>query len=192
MKRRAAEKAGTLPPAPESWVSTPSTGSLSNRASRNTVPELLLRRALHGRGLRYRLHRKVGERMTADIVFPAARVAVFADGCYWHGCPRHPRTEPRGPNRDAWIAKFDRIGYRERRVAELLAECGFEVLRVWECEIRADPETVAARIEALVRRRVAGSWVGADARRGPSGRSTSVRAWTTRARSRSSPRPGRT
>lgn len=91
--------------------------------------------------------------MTADIVFPAAKIAVFADGCYWHGCPRHPRTEPRGPNREIWVAKFERIGYRERRVAELLARLGFEVMRVWECEILTDVDTTAERIERVVRSR---------------------------------------
>jgi DNA mismatch endonuclease (patch repair protein) len=108
---------------------------------------MLLRRALHRLGLRYRLHTRIGQRLTLDIDFTRKRVGVFVDGCYWHGgCPDHPRTSPRGPNAAAWHAKFASIGERERRAATLLEARGYTVLRIRECEIRAAPALAAGRV----------------------------------------------
>ena len=132
----------------EVWVPTARSGTLSGRASRNTVPEVLLRKALHRAGLRFRLHRRVpGERLTIDIVLPKYRLAVFVDGCFWHGgCELHPRNEPTGPNAEQWRAKFESVAERERRAARRLAEAGWSVLRVRECAAKAAPEAVATEI----------------------------------------------
>jgi DNA mismatch endonuclease (patch repair protein) len=99
------------------------------------------------------VHTRVGDRLTLDIDFTNAKVAVFADGCYWHGCPDHPRTPTRGPNKAAWDAKFESIAERERRASRILTEQGYLILRIRECEIAGDIEAVAARVEAAVRSR---------------------------------------
>jgi DNA mismatch endonuclease (patch repair protein) len=137
----------------ETWISTPASKSLSGRTSRDTGPELALRRALHRLGLRFRAHTKIGERLTLDVDFTAAKVAVFVDGCYWHGCPKHPRTPTRGPNKVAWDAKFESVAEREQRARKILTERGYLVLRVRECEIAGDVDSVATRVEAAVRSR---------------------------------------
>lgn len=117
---------------------------------RNTVPELKLRRALHRRGLRYRVDRAPisGMRSRADIVFGPSRVAVFVDGCFWHGCPVHS-TKP-SHNAAWWHEKIASNRRRDARVNAALAAEGWVVVRVWEHE---DPETAAGRIAELVRQR---------------------------------------
>lgn len=116
--------------------------------SRDTRPELALRRLLHARGLRYRVNAVIERdvRSRADVLFRRARVAVFVDGCFWHGCPEHATT-PR-TNAEFWKAKFARNVARDRRLDTLLAERGWTVLRVWEHEA---PAEAADRVEAAVR-----------------------------------------
>lgn len=102
--------------------------------SRDTGPELALRRALHGRGLRFRVdHAPVpGLRCRADVVFTRARVAVFVDGCFWHHCPEHG-TIPRA-NGDWWQAKLRANVARDRRNDIALEAAGWHVIRTWEHE----------------------------------------------------------
>jgi DNA mismatch endonuclease, patch repair protein len=137
----------------ENWIATPASKSLSGRLSRDTAPEMLLRRALHREGLRYRVHTRIGERLTLDIDFTRARVAVFVDGHFWHDCERHPRPRPGGPNAAAWRVKFEKVDERERRAERLLAKRGYRVLRFPECAIREAVQTVVSEISAAVRRR---------------------------------------
>ncbi|MEW1695559.1 very short patch repair endonuclease [Streptomyces sp. NPDC093249] len=119
--------------------------------SRDTKPEQLVRRLLHARGLRYRVAAKPlpGLRRTADIVFRPVKVAVFIDGCYWHGCPEHyvsPKTNP-----GYWSEKVARNMARDGDTDERLQEAGWTVLRFWEHE---PPEACAARIsEEIAERR---------------------------------------
>ena len=100
--------------------------------SRDTRPELSLRRAAHRVGLRYFVNRepfpKAGCR--ADLVFPRARVAVFVDGCFWHACPTHGRRPV--TNRGYWEAKLDRNQARDRAVDAHLEDAGWRVVHVWE------------------------------------------------------------
>ena len=114
--------------------------------SRDTRPELLLRRALYRRGLRYR----VGPRSVPgrpDVAFPQARVAVFVDGDFWHGCPTHfPDRRPGGPNASLWLTKFEAVKQRDARATRLAEEVGWHVVRVWECELTGDLESVVERI----------------------------------------------
>src|SRR4051812_35681454 len=109
--------------------------------SRDTKPELLLRSVLHKRGMRYRVAaRPIPElRRTADLLFAGPRVAVFVDGCFWHGCPEHYRRP--ASNVEYWDAKVLRNVARDREVDKLLAEAGWTVVRVWEHE---DPVAGAA------------------------------------------------
>ncbi|TQN28598.1 T/G mismatch-specific endonuclease [Haloactinospora alba] len=116
----------------------------------DTGPEMALRRALHSMGLRYRVNtRPLSEvRRTADVVFTRARVAVFLDGCFWHGCPEHYRPV-QGRNSEYWRSKIARNQERDRETDRLLEQAGWTVVRVWEHE---DPVENAKRIETLVRR----------------------------------------
>jgi DNA mismatch endonuclease (patch repair protein) len=114
---------------------------LANRG-RDTAPELAVRRLLHRSGLRFRVDfAPLGGRRRADIVFTRRRVAVFIDGCFWHGCPEHA-TLPKS-NADYWLPKLRRNSERDREVDAVLGDAGWVVLRFWEHEA---PETVAAAI----------------------------------------------
>jgi len=110
---------------------------------RDTGAEIALRRALHAAGLRYRVDRTVlpGTRRRADVVFSSDRVAVFVDGCFWHGCPVHA-TQPKA-NRLWWRDKLETNRRRDRDTDRRLTEAGWHVIRVWEHEAAAE---AAARI----------------------------------------------
>jgi DNA mismatch endonuclease (patch repair protein) len=116
----------------------------------NTQPELRLRRALHRRGLRYRVGVRplVGLRRTADLVFRSAKVAVMIDGCFWHRCPDHYR--PSTKRAAFWEAKIQANVARDADTDRLLSGAGWHVERVWEHE---DVEQAADRIVELIRRR---------------------------------------
>jgi DNA mismatch endonuclease (patch repair protein) len=117
--------------------------------SRDTTPELAVRRLLHARGLRYRVdYRPVGGvRRRADIVFTRQRVAVFIDGCFWHGCPEHGSRTFK-TNADYWVPKIARNMARDLDTATQLKAAGWQVLRFWEHD---DPATVADAVEAATR-----------------------------------------
>lgn len=106
------------------------------RANRrtDTGPEVVLRRELHRRGLRFRVDHQpaAGVGCRADIVFTRARVAVFIDGCFWHACPQHGNL-PRA-NREWWRAKLAVNVARDRRNDEALIASGWRVIRIWEHE----------------------------------------------------------
>ena len=123
---------------------------MQGNRSRDTAPELAIRRLLHAMGLRYRVATRplAGVRRTADIVFGPAHVAVFVDGCFWHGCPEHssmPKT-----NTDYWQPKLQRNAERDRETDRLLTASGWLAIRVWEHE---DPGKAARRIARAVARR---------------------------------------
>lgn len=104
----------------------------ANRRS-DTKPEEALRAELHRRGARFRkdyLLRTSEVRVKVDIVFPRRRVAVFVDGCFWHGCPEHGRV-PRA-NSHYWTKKLSGNVERDRRTTDALERDGWRVVRVWE------------------------------------------------------------
>jgi DNA mismatch endonuclease (patch repair protein) len=114
---------------------------------KGTRCEVELRRALHARGLRYRLQVPLltKPRRVADIVFRRRKLAIFVDGCFWHGCPEHG-TSPKS-NADFWRDKIETNKRRDLDTNRRLTEAGWRVLRVWEHE---DAEEAADRImEAL-------------------------------------------
>jgi DNA mismatch endonuclease (patch repair protein) len=124
-----------------------------------TGPEMALRRALHSLGLRYRLHKSpvVGLRRKADIVFGPAKVAVFVDGCFWHGCPEHGRRRHE-VNGWYWREKISRNQRRDKETDDLLRAEGWEVIRIWEHELRrreGGARLVAERVRGAVRVRTA-------------------------------------
>ncbi|MFK4270413.1 very short patch repair endonuclease [Streptomyces milbemycinicus] len=115
--------------------------------SRDTKPERLIRRLVHAQGFRYRVAARPlpDLRRTADMVFRPAKVAVFIDGCYWHGCPEHyvpPRT-----NSGYWSGKVTTNITRDRDTDQRLAEAGWTVLRFWEHQ---SPDACALTIAATV------------------------------------------
>ncbi|MFF0135866.1 very short patch repair endonuclease [Streptomyces sp. NPDC005227] len=130
---------------------TPETRTrMSQQRSRNTEVEMVLRRALHGAGLRYRVHRRPlkGMRREADILFGPAKVAVFVDGCYWHGCPEHATWPKR--NADFWRTKIEGNRRRDRDTDSRLSEAGWLAVRVWEHE---EALVAAARVRDIVESR---------------------------------------
>ena len=116
---------------------------MSRIRSRDTRPEMLLRRALWSAGLRYRVHGP-GLPGRPDVVFPGRKVVVFVDGCFWHGCPLHYRTPPSpGPY---WSAKLARNVGRDARDTAALETAGWRVVRVWEHEVREPLDAVVGRV----------------------------------------------
>ncbi|MCJ1696094.1 very short patch repair endonuclease [Rathayibacter caricis] len=133
-------------------VSPGVTRSMRANRSRDTKPELALRKILHSRGLRYRVdHAPIhGVRRRADVVFTRLRIAVFVDGCFWHGCPEHA-TVPKS-NADYWVPKLQRNIERDRETDAVLMSQGWSVLRIWEHVPSAE---AADRVAAeAVRRRL--------------------------------------
>lgn len=121
---------------------------MRNQRQEDTSPELALRRAVWRLGLRYRVHvAPLGGRRKADIVFPVEKLAVYMDGCYWHGCPLHG-TLPKS-NRDWWVAKLEANRLRDRDTDRALMSAGWAVMRFWEHE---DPTEAADQIARSVRR----------------------------------------
>lgn len=112
---------------------------------RDTKPEMVVRKLVHGMGYRYRLHRK-GLPGKPDLVFPARRKAIFVHGCWWHGhdCKRGAR-EP-ASNRDYWLPKLQRNRARDARNEAKLHELGWETLTIWECRIKD-----RAKLESAIR-----------------------------------------
>lgn len=119
---------------------------LANR-SRDTGPEMAIRKRVHAMGLRYRVSARpiLGLRRTADLVFPTERIAVFIDGCFWHGCPEH-RRQPRA-NAEYWAAKVQRNRQRDVDTDLALDRSGWTILRFWEHE---RPDEVAESIRQAV------------------------------------------
>jgi DNA mismatch endonuclease (patch repair protein) len=143
----------------ERWVSTKKGAHLAGRRKESTTPEVLLRKAVHAAGGRFRLHRRLAKGCTPDFVLPGRRVAVFVDGCFWHGCPEHGRKTPwTGPNAELWESKMARNAERDSRSSQIAGQLGWSVVRVWECAVRSDAEGIAHRI--LGRDRSTGSTVG--------------------------------
>lgn len=116
---------------------------------KNTSAESALRRELHARGLRYRIHVPVlsKPRRIADVAFTGLRVAVFVDGCFWHGCPVHA-TWPK-QNAEFWRAKIEANIARDSDTDERLRADGWMVIRIWAHE---EPEVAAERIARIIKR----------------------------------------
>ncbi len=102
---------------------------------RDTGPELQIRRALWRKGFRYRVNYKAYG-VSVDIAFPARKVAVFVDGCFWHGCPAH-YVAPLN-NFDIWRRKYERNRDRDAKNSAKLEAEGWQVVRIWSHTIRKD------------------------------------------------------
>lgn len=118
---------------------------MSSIRSANTKPEMIVRRYLHARGFRYRLHVRALPG-SPDLVLPKYKVAVFVHGCFWHrheGC-RYATTP--ASNADRWKLKFDSNTARDARNASMLTAAGWRIIVVWECELKRDPEERLGRL----------------------------------------------
>lgn len=116
--------------------------------SKDTAPELKLRRLLHRAGFRFRLHRK-DLPGSPDLVFPARKAVIFVHGCFWHGhgCKRGARV-PKS-NADYWRAKIARNIKRDARSLDALQATGWRAATVWECELR-DAQVVLANVTSFL------------------------------------------
>jgi len=121
---------------------------MSRVTKKNTKPELVVRRLAHRLGYRFRLHRR-DLPGTPDLVFPSRRKVIFVHGCFWHrhGC----RLSGRVPQIrvDYWRPKLDRNVQRDHEAQAALADQGWHVLTVWECEVR-DNVALAHRLRAFL------------------------------------------
>lgn len=119
---------------------------------RDTGPEVALRSALHARGLRFRKDHRLdlgeGRRVRPDVVFPKLRLAVFVDGCFWHGCQEH-RSLPTS-NAAFWRKKIEGTRQRDRQQVAWLEAAGWTVVRVWEHDL-PDPavQTIVELVDEL-------------------------------------------
>lgn len=107
---------------------------MRNIRGKDTKPELLLRRALHARGFRYRLHYK-GLPGRPDLLFPKYRAAIFVHGCFWHRHPGCSKATTPATRADFWQNKFAENTARDQRNIEQLRSASWRVLVVWECEL---------------------------------------------------------
>jgi len=118
----------------------------------DTRPEIALRKELHSRGVRYRLGRRFGFGRP-DLAFAGRRLAVFVDGCFWHGCPAH-YVAPRSRT-GFWSGKLSENVMRDRRQTSEAEAAGWSVLRIWEHEVEEDVGAAADRVvDALAGRAV--------------------------------------
>lgn len=134
----------------DSWASSPAVRKvMQGNRSRDTRPELAVRRIIHAQGLRYFVNRRPlpDLRRTADLVFPRLKIAVFIDGCFWHGCPVH-HASPK-VNAVYWSAKVEGNKRRDVDTTMRLVSHGWRVLRFWGHE---DPQAVAKDIQQAVER----------------------------------------
>lgn len=146
-----------------SWASSPQVRrSMQSNRGRDTKPELAIRQAVHAFGVGYRVDRRPlkGLNRRADLVFFGAKVAVFVDGCFWHGCPEH-HTVARA-NADFWAEKVRRNRERDIETDRLLEAAGWVSIRIWEHE---EPNVAASRVVSTVRARRADTRMQRDSTR---------------------------
>lgn len=121
-------------PEKRSWI-------MSRVKSGNTKPEMLVRSMIHRMGFRFRLHVK-GLPGHPDIVLPKYKKVIFVHGCFWHGHEECPRSKRPTSNTAFWDKKLDQNLERDRRFQHMLAEAGWKVLIVWQCETKRSSELV--------------------------------------------------
>ncbi len=116
--------------------------------SKGMKPEMTVRRLVHGLGYRYRLHR-ADLPGRPDLVFPARRKVLFVNGCFWHRHDGCPRVRIPATNRDYWLAKLESNYLRDTRNIRSLEEQGWDVLTVWECQLRDLPSSTKRLVSFL-------------------------------------------
>lgn len=131
-----------------SWASSPATrATMVGNRSRDTKPEMAVRRRAHARGLRYRVDIRPEPTLNrrADLVFTRAKVALFVDGCFWHGCPEHHTVSK--TNARYWATKVAGNMARDAETDRLLTAAGWTIIRAWEHE---EPDAVVEHLAAVL------------------------------------------
>lgn len=126
---------------------------MSRIGGKDTAPELIVRKLLHGLGFRFRLHRR-DLPGTPDVVLPRLKIALFVHGCFWHGHGCKIGQPPKS-RQDYWLPKIERNKARDAEKAAALKTQGWRVLEVWQCETR-DRERLAERLAYELREKTAG------------------------------------
>ncbi len=122
---------------------------MSANKAKNTKPELLVRKALWENGVRgYRLNWKKAPGRP-DIAFPGREIAIFINGCYWHRCPKCNLSLPKS-NIEFWKEKFERNIARDKRKNEELLDLGWNVLVLWECDIKSNILKIVYKINKIL------------------------------------------
>ncbi len=123
---------------------------MSRIGSKDTGPELIVRRLIHALGFRFRLHRK-DLPGTPDIVFPKYKKVIFVHGCFWHGHPGCKRATIPATRTEFWRNKIGKTMAGDKRNAEKLRELGWAVLTIWQCEIKkSNKEALSKKIRAFL------------------------------------------
>lgn len=123
--------------------------TMQGNRSKNTKPELELRRLLRAAGYPgYRLHWN-GAPGHPDVAYPGRKVAIFVNGCFWHRCPRCKPPTPKSHS-EFWKAKFSATQERDSRKIAQLEEAGWRVAIIWECELRDHADSILARVVKLL------------------------------------------
>jgi DNA mismatch endonuclease (patch repair protein) len=117
--------------------------NMSRVRNKNTKPELVVRSALHRAGYRFRLHRR-DLPGSPDIVLPKWKTAVFVHGCFWHGHEGCRRSKLPATRTDFWQAKVTRNQQRDHAAQEELASLGYQVVTLWECELRSESSILSS------------------------------------------------
>ena len=115
---------------------------MSRNRGRDTGPEMILRKKLWAKGLRYRINIKLFGK--PDLIITKFRVVVFVDGCYWHGCSIH-FTQPKS-NKEFWLNKINGNISRDKKVTQVLENGGWKVIRLWEHEIKQDLDSCVSKV----------------------------------------------
>jgi DNA mismatch endonuclease (patch repair protein) len=110
--------------------------------SKNTKPEVLFRRLLYSRGVRYRINYHLDGK--PDIVIVSKKIAIFVDGCFWHKCPKCFRSP--NSNKPYWSEKIKRNIARDKRINKILKSKGWKVIRIWEHEIKNNPDSTVKKV----------------------------------------------
>lgn len=133
----------------------PSSPETSRRMAKvrqkGTDAEIALRRELYRRGLRYRVDYEVMKkpRRVADVAFPGLKIAIFVDGCFWHGCPEHASWPKQ--NAEFWRQKIEANRLRDADTNSRLLDIGWTALRFWEHESQAKATETVAQMVAMVK-----------------------------------------
>lgn len=121
--------------------------NMSSIRAKNTGPEVKLRKLLFAKGIRgYRIHYNFPGK--PDIVFTKKKIAIFIDGCFWHKCPvcfQEPET-----HKEFWMKKIESNINRDKNVNDNLKKEGWTVIRIWEHEIRKEPERVVENVRRIL------------------------------------------
>lgn len=143
-------KRKTNPSGTDIFSKTKRSDIMSRVKSKNTKPEILIRKELHKKGYRFRLHNK-NISGSPDLVLPKYKTVVFIHGCFWHQHPGCKKSTHPKQNADFWKNKLDKNIERDARVVNELKDQGWKVIVVWECAIKKDLVNAVDNIDAALR-----------------------------------------